>query len=67
MRAGAIERVKLNSALIRYSQCWEDADLLVKNMEVRDVDFIVCIASAGDNSLSLLAGGPQRLVALDFC
>lgn len=57
----------IDGSVIRYSQCWEDADLLVENMEVSNSDFIVCIASAGDNSLSLLSRSPGRVVAVDFC
>jgi S-adenosylmethionine-diacylglycerol 3-amino-3-carboxypropyl transferase len=51
---------------IRYAQCWEDADILVQALAPRAGDVCVSIASAGDNSLALLAFAPQRVVALDL-
>lgn len=51
---------------IRYAQCWEDADVLVAALAPRPGDVCVSIASAGDNSLALLASGPARVVALDL-
>lgn len=57
----------LDGSIIRYSQCWEDADLLTDCMEVHDGDSILCIASAGDNTFSLLSRSPGRVVAVDFC
>jgi S-adenosylmethionine-diacylglycerol 3-amino-3-carboxypropyl transferase len=51
---------------IRYAQCWEDADILVQALAPRAGDVCVSIASAGDNSLALLAFAPQRVMALDL-
>src|SRR5262249_50826443 len=51
---------------IRYAQCWEDADVLVAGLAPRPGDVCVSIASAGDNSLALLAFAPARVVALDL-
>jgi S-adenosylmethionine-diacylglycerol 3-amino-3-carboxypropyl transferase len=51
---------------IRYAQCWEDADVLVKGLAPRKGDVCVSIASAGDNSLALLAFSPARVVAIDL-
>jgi S-adenosylmethionine-diacylglycerol 3-amino-3-carboxypropyl transferase len=51
---------------IRYAQCWEDADVLVEGLAPRAGDVCVSIASAGDNSLALLAFAPARVVALDL-
>ena len=51
---------------IRYAQCWEDADILVEGLDVQPGDVCVSIASAGENSLSLLTGGPSRVVAVDL-
>lgn len=51
---------------IRYAQCWEDADILVKGLAPRKGDVCVSIASAGDNSLALLAFSPARVVAIDL-
>jgi S-adenosylmethionine-diacylglycerol 3-amino-3-carboxypropyl transferase len=51
---------------IRYAQCWEDADILVQALQPGPGKRLLSIASAGDNTLALLAGGPERVVALDL-
>lgn len=51
---------------IRYAQCWEDADILMEGLAIRPGDTCLSIASAGDNSLSMLAQGAGRVVALDL-
>ena len=55
---------------IRYAQCWEDADVLVQALAPRlpsaNPQRLLSIASAGDNTLALLAQGPQQVVALDL-
>ena len=51
---------------IRYAQCWEDADVLLKALRVRPGDRCVSIASAGENSLSLLAEDPEEVIAVDL-
>jgi S-adenosylmethionine-diacylglycerol 3-amino-3-carboxypropyl transferase len=51
---------------IRYAQCWEDADILLEALDVHPGDTCVSIASAGDNSLSLLTRAPGHVIALDL-
>lgn len=51
---------------IRYAQCWEDADVLLDALAVQPGDTCFSIASAGDNSLALLARNPRRVVAVDL-
>lgn len=51
---------------IRYAQCWEDADVLLKGLDVRPGNVCLSICSAGDNTLSLLTGDPARVIALDL-
>jgi S-adenosylmethionine-diacylglycerol 3-amino-3-carboxypropyl transferase len=51
---------------IRYAQCWEDADVLLAALDVRPGDTCLSIASAGDNTLSLLARAPARVIAVDL-
>ena len=51
---------------IRYGMCWEDADILLEALELRPGDSCLSIASAGDNTLALLAKSPSRVVALDL-
>jgi len=51
---------------IRYAQCWEDADILLDALDIKPGGVCVSVASAGDNSLSLLSKGPDKVVALDL-
>lgn len=51
---------------IRYAQCWEDADILLKALGVKAGDVCLSVASAGDNSLSLLSANPAKVIAVDF-
>ena len=52
--------------LIRYSQVWEDADLLIEALGIAPGDHILSIASAGDNSFALLAQKPEMVYAVDL-
>ena len=52
--------------VLRYAQCWEDADVLVEGLDVTPGDVCLSIASAGENSLSLLASGAARVIAVDL-
>ena len=51
---------------IRYASCWEDADVLVHALDVQPMDRCFSIASAGDNTLALLAFHPSSVVACDL-
>ena len=51
---------------IRYAQCWEDADVLLKGLNVQEGDICAGIGSAGDNCLSLLTKNPKRVIAVDM-
>jgi len=51
---------------IRYAQCWEDADILLKALDVRPGHTCLSIGSAGDNTLALLSRGPERVIAVDL-
>jgi len=52
--------------LIRYSQVWEDADLLVEALDISADDIVLSIASAGDNAFALLAQNPEKVYAVDL-
>jgi S-adenosylmethionine-diacylglycerol 3-amino-3-carboxypropyl transferase len=52
--------------LIRYSQVWEDADLLIEALDVKENDIVLSIASAGDNAFALLAQNPAKVYAVDI-
>jgi S-adenosylmethionine-diacylglycerol 3-amino-3-carboxypropyl transferase len=53
-------------SIIRYAQCWEDADILIDALNIRPDHTCVAIGSAGDNALAILSQGPERLIALDI-
>lgn len=52
--------------IIRYASCWEDADVLIKALNVKEGGFYLSIASAGDNSLALLSRNPALVLAIDI-
>lgn len=52
--------------IIRYANCWEDADILLKGLNVKPGSKILSIASAGDNSFSLLTTDPKIIYAVDI-
>lgn len=65
MRAEAAEHADFQSVL-RYAQCWEDADILLEGLDVQRGDTCLSVASAGDNTLSLLTRYPAHVVAVDL-
>lgn len=56
---------EVNFNIIRYANCWEDADILSEALDIPKDGRILSIASAGDNSFSLLLKEPALLVAVD--
>lgn len=58
-----ISQVDFN--IIRYANCWEDAAILSEALDIPKGGKILSIASAGDNSFSLLLKEPELLVAVD--
>ena len=56
---------EVNFNIIRYANCWEDADILLQGLQPKAGDRILSIASAGDNSFSFLAYDPELVVAVD--
>lgn len=51
--------------ITRYANCWEDSTLLLKALQPGPSKRILSIASAGDNSLTLLSTGAE-VVAVDL-
>ncbi len=49
--------------LIRYANCWEDADILCEALRPEKGRRLLSIASSGDNTLALLAGGAEVVAA----
>lgn len=56
---------KVSFELIRYANCWEDADVLLRGLDPEENKRFLSIASAGDNSFSLLVSNPELVVAVD--
>lgn len=56
---------RVNFELIRYANCWEDADILLEGLSPAPGRKLLSIASAGDNSFSLLVTNPELVVAVD--
>ncbi|MDD5195579.1 MAG: DUF3419 family protein [Candidatus Omnitrophica bacterium] len=52
--------------IIRYASCWEDADVLLEALNIKEGGAYLSIASAGDNSLSLLSKNPSLVLAIDI-
>lgn len=51
---------------IRYANCWEDADVLLRGLDIQPGNRVLSIGSAGDNSFSLLTADPEIVVAVDI-
>ena len=51
---------------LRYANCWEDADVLARALAPLDGAACLSIASAGDNTFSVLARGAARVLAVDL-
>ena len=64
MRSEAASRADFSE--LRYAQVWEDADVLLEGLGVRQGDVCLSIASAGDNALALLTRSPARVIAIDL-
>lgn len=64
MKKNLLHKVKFN--LIRYSNCWEDADILLEALSISKGAKILSVAAAGDNSFSMLITEPELLVAMDI-
>jgi S-adenosylmethionine-diacylglycerol 3-amino-3-carboxypropyl transferase len=57
---------KVDFSFLRYANCWEDAWVLTKALNVQAGEKVLSIASAGDNSFSLLLNDPSLVVAVDL-
>jgi len=62
----AASELSADFSIIRYAQCWEDADVLLAGLDVQPGDVCLSIGSGGENSLSLLTCDPARVVAVDL-
>jgi len=51
--------------ILLYTNCWEDADVLLEALNPMPTDRILSIGSAGDNSFSLVSKSPASVVVYD--
>lgn len=64
MNTEAADRARFD--IIRYGQCWEDADVLLRGLAIQPGDHCLSIASAGDNALAMLTADPSVVYAVDL-
>lgn len=57
---------RVNFEIIRYANCWEDADILLAGLSPAPGSKVLSIGSAGDNSFSFLITDPEMVVAVDI-
>ncbi len=53
-------------SFIRYANCWEDSEILLKALDIKKGEVGLSIASAGDNTLAMLLCEPQKIYAFDL-
>jgi len=52
--------------IVRYANCWEDADILLKALAIKHDGSYLSVSSAGDNTLSILSENPAQVIAVDL-
>ena len=57
---------KADFSFIRYSNCWEDTNVLLKALDIKKGETGISVASAGDNTLAMLIKEPARIYAFDL-
>jgi S-adenosylmethionine:diacylglycerol 3-amino-3-carboxypropyl transferase len=57
---------KVGFEIVRYSNCWEDADILLKALDLNSKSKVMSIASAGDNCFSMATMNPEKIIAVDI-
>ncbi|MBP1684752.1 MAG: S-adenosylmethionine:diacylglycerol 3-amino-3-carboxypropyl transferase [Deltaproteobacteria bacterium] len=63
-RSGIAARADFS--IIRYAQCWEDADVLLEALDIHPGDRCFSVGSGGDNTLSMLVCAPAEVLAVDL-
>ena len=57
--------VKTDNFQLRYANCWEDTEVLLRHINRGQGAQYLSIASGGENSLSLLYLDPERVHVVD--
>ncbi len=53
-------------SIIRYANCWEDTEALLKALDIKKDGVYLSVVSGGDNTFSLLTGFPKRVIGVDI-
>ncbi len=64
MKSEIETRAKFDYA--RYALTWEDADLLLEALALKEGDTVLSIAAAGDNAFALLSKPAHKIYAIDL-
>lgn len=51
--------------MIAYSQCWEDAELVIKALQINEQDTVLSITSGGCNTLAIACSNPKTIYSVD--
>jgi S-adenosylmethionine-diacylglycerol 3-amino-3-carboxypropyl transferase len=51
--------------MIAYSQCWEDASLLIKALQIVENDVVLSVTSGGCNTLAIAGINPTLIYSID--
>jgi len=54
-----------NKPYIRYSQCWEDVDILLESLEINNADTVLSVTSGGCNTFAIMAQNPAKVFTID--
>ncbi|MCP1222931.1 DUF3419 family protein [Sebaldella sp. S0638] len=57
---------KVDFSIIRYAQCWEDPEILLEVLDIKEGDVCMSIASAGENTFAMLVKNPGKIIGIDL-
>src|SRR5688572_23831938 len=66
MDAASEISTRADFSIVRYAQCWEDADTILEALDVQPGDVCFSVGSGGENSISLLSKAPGAVIAVDI-
>lgn len=58
--------MKADFSFIRYANCWEDADLMLSELNPKPGSRVLSIASAGDNTFAFLSRDIKEVIGFDI-
>jgi S-adenosylmethionine:diacylglycerol 3-amino-3-carboxypropyl transferase len=53
-------------SIIRYSQCWEDSEIVLQSLDVKTDDVVFSIASGGENVFAMMSKTENEVFAIDY-